>query len=175
MKQMNFETERLKFRPVQLADAQLFFELDSDLLVMKYINGGTPSTMAEIVDFVPKIIERDSKLNGMGIWMAFLKSDSSFVGWYSLKPLPGTQEIEVGYRLKQMYWGKGYATEGSKYLLHFGLTKMNLKKIVAITDPENTASKNVLTKIGLIYIDDRMYSSPREPEAHLVSWLEINR
>lgn len=173
MKQMTFETERLKYRPVEPSDAKLFFELDSDPMVMKYINGGTPTSMAEIEDFLPKIIERDSNLNGLGIWMAFLKSDSSFVGWYSLKPLPGTIEIEVGYRLKQIYWGKGFATEGSKYLLHFGLTKMDLKKVVAITDPENKASKNVLTKIGLKYIDDRMYSSPREPEGHLVSWLEI--
>jgi RimJ/RimL family protein N-acetyltransferase len=173
MKQITFETDRLKFRPVEASDAKLFFDLDSDPLVMKYINGGTPSTMAEIEDVVPKIIERDSKLNGMGVWMTFLKSDSSFVGWFALKPLLGTEEIEIGYRLKQIHWGKGYATEGSRYLINFGLTKMNLKKVVAITDPENLSSKNVLTKIGLKYIDDRMYSSPRQSEGHIVSWLEL--
>ena len=59
-------------------------------------------------------------------------------------------EIEIGFLLKPSAWGKGYATEACKRLLKFAFEETRLKEIVAVTDPENAASRNVLKKSGLI-------------------------
>ena len=59
-------------------------------------------------------------------------------------------EVEVGYILKRSAWGKGYATESCRRLLKFAFEETPLEEIVAVTDPENTASQKVLRKSGLI-------------------------
>jgi ribosomal-protein-alanine N-acetyltransferase len=60
-------------------------------------------------------------------------------------------DIEIGYILKRSAWGKGYATEVTKRLLKFAFEETPLEEIVAVTDPEHTASRSVLEKCGLSY------------------------
>jgi RimJ/RimL family protein N-acetyltransferase len=64
-------------------------------------------------------------------------------------------EIEIGWRFKKEYWGKGYATEASKVILDHALNMEASKKVVADILPENIASIRVAEKIGLRYIEDR--------------------
>ena len=153
---IKLETERLILRCRDLSDVQNMFELDSDPEVMRYINGGIPRTLKEIeanfVKFEKQIMDHE---NDFGCWMADLKDSGRNIGWFILKPIgdeiPG---IEVGYRLKREFWGKGYATEGAREMIKYGFETVQLEEIVAITDPENLASQNVLEKCGLTY--DRM-------------------
>jgi len=58
---------------------------------------------------------------------------------------------ELGYVLHPAYWGRGYATEVARRLLHFGFTTLGLHRISATCDPRNTASVHVLDKVGMQY------------------------
>ncbi|GAA3610543.1 GNAT family protein [Kineosporia mesophila] len=58
---------------------------------------------------------------------------------------------EFGYVLRRDEWGKGYATEASRALVHWGFECFGLERISATCDPENKASENVLRKVGLEY------------------------
>ncbi len=80
-----------------------------------------------------------------------------FIGWFCLKHLDDTNEIEIGYRLLKEYWGKGYATEMSDKIIEYGFEIMKLNVIVGITQPGNMASQKVLKKVGLLYIKDAFY------------------
>jgi len=73
------------------------------------------------------------------------------IGWTLLKDLDKSEYIEVGYRYFYRFWNKGYATEAATALLAHGFNDQKLDKIVAVTHPENEASKRVLIKIGLKY------------------------
>ena len=147
------ETERLHLRLTEMSDIQNMYELDSDPDVMKYINGGIPRTMEEIqanfTKFKDRILDHD---RDYGCWMADLKENNENIGWFILKPIgdevPG---IEVGYRLKKKYWGKGLATEGSLEMIRHGFDDLGLHEIVAIVEPEHRASRHVLEKCGLVY------------------------
>ena len=55
---------------------------------------------------------------------------------------------ELGYRFIESEWGKGFATESSRAILQHAFTTMKLENIYAITDAENTSSRNVLEKCG---------------------------
>jgi [ribosomal protein S5]-alanine N-acetyltransferase len=46
-------------------------------------------------------------------------------------------------------WGKGYATEGARALVRYGLDDLGLYRIVGVTHPDNAASQHVLVKAGL--------------------------
>jgi ribosomal-protein-alanine N-acetyltransferase len=70
------------------------------------------------------------------------------MGWFALKPLPKRGDIEVGYRLLPKFWGKGFATEGTRRLVKYGFADCELSRIVAITNPEHKASQAVLLKCG---------------------------
>ena len=66
-----------------------------------------------------------------------------------LNYIPKTVEVEVGYRLCQTAWGQGFATEGARALVRYGLVELGLDRVVGLTHPDNEPSKRVLMKAGL--------------------------
>lgn len=145
---ITLSTQRLKLRPFNENDLQNLIDLDQDPEVMKYL-GGKITPLEEIKEALPRILARDWKT--YGTWMADLIDTGENIGWFTLKPVPKlNDEYEVGYRLKKKHWGKGYATEGTKFLINYGFEKLNLPKIIGLTDLGNKASQHVLQKSGLV-------------------------
>lgn len=147
-------TSRLKLRPFNESDLQNLMDLDQDPEVMKYLGGKLIPT-DELQALLPKLLERQPKWINYGTWMADELSTGETIGWFTLKPLVQlNNEYEVGYRLKKKYWGKGYATEGAKFLVHYGFNTLNLPKIIGCTDLGNENSQKVLMKAGLKRVAD---------------------
>ena len=146
-----FETDRLLLRSLKKSDALLILQLNSDPAVMKYI-GEIDTSLENAQAYVDLRVDGYADKKGLGIFVAELKNDSTPIGWFCLKQLDDTEEIEIGYRLLKEYWGNGYATEGAQVLLDAGFTNLNLSEIVGVTLPENIASQVVLKKIGLQYV-----------------------
>ncbi len=74
---------------------------------------------------------------------------SSF-GWShfrSDKEIPS--EIDIDYRLKRVYWGRGYATEGARALVAQGFGAWAEDRVVGYALAANAASRRVLEKAGL--------------------------
>jgi RimJ/RimL family protein N-acetyltransferase len=140
-------TERQRLRPPQREDLDSIYRLGSDPEVMRYITYGKTQSRREARRDLAKRI-RGSR-GKTGYWIAEEKKDGSFIGWFTLKPLPGTKEYEIGYRLLREKWGQGFATEGCLRLLSYGFTTLNLPQITAVAMPENAASRRVMEKIGM--------------------------
>jgi RimJ/RimL family protein N-acetyltransferase len=141
------ETERLILRLFTEADAGNLVRLDSDPQVMRYLTGGKPTP--------PEVIQNEvlpAILNGSaGRWAAVERSTGEFLGWFSLRPCaPG--EVELGYRLVARSWGKGYATEGARALVHKGFTELGARRVFAQTMAVNLASRRVMEKAGLNHV-----------------------
>ena len=65
------------------------------------------------------------------------------------------RDIEIGYVLHKKYWGKGYATELAKACVNFAFNNNpDIKRIVAVTAPNNIASQRVLSKIGFKFVQE---------------------
>jgi len=62
---------------------------------------------------------------------------------------PVLRTADMGYVLNRGYWGKGYATEAAKALIHFGFSKLKFHRIWATCDVQNKASARVLEKAGM--------------------------
>ena len=145
------KTKRLILREFVPEDLNDYAKLDSDLEVMRYISKGKIRTFKEIKDDLEGIIAYNQKNKDFGLWAAIYKENKNFIGWFCLKPLDKTDEIEVGYRLIREFWRKGYASEGAKALVEYGFQNLHLKRIAAVVDPRNKASVRVLEKSGLEY------------------------
>jgi RimJ/RimL family protein N-acetyltransferase len=149
------ETERLSLRRFAVEDADLLIELDSDPEVMRYLSGGEP-TSPEVVrdEYIPAILSGYERWGGrFGLYAAYEKDGDAFIGWFYLRP--GRERdapldvADIGYRLRQPAWGKGYATEGSQALLHKGFSELGLRLVWAETAVVNRRSRNVMEKLGM--------------------------
>ena len=83
-----------------------------------------------------------------------LKQTNEFIGWAGLKY--NTEEVnhkinfyDIGYRLDEKFWGKGYASEASFAWLKYAFETMNIKTIEAAAHAENVASNRILQKMGM--------------------------
>ena len=57
--------------------------------------------------------------------------------------------MEIGWILASGYHGMGYATEAAKAVMDFGRS-LGVKHFIAHCDTENTASRRVMEKLGMI-------------------------
>lgn len=60
-----------------------------------------------------------------------------------------TPEMGLYWALGASYRGRGYATEAARVLIDFAFTQILLKRIVAMTDYENTNSAAVMRRLGM--------------------------
>lgn len=149
------ETPRLVFRRFTEADAKLIMELHSDPLVLQFLHEPLVTTEEEAREIIKKIIIPQYKLN-LGRWALHTRDNNRFIGWCGLKYNARTDETDLGYRLSNEAWGKGYATEAAEYTLQYGFDTLQLKKIIAHAHVQNTASINVLEKLGMKYTRDEV-------------------
>ena len=155
------ETERLQLRRFTPDDVENLVELDGDPDVMHFITGGRPTPRDEIVDDVlPAFFRHYERYPGYGFWAAIEKSSGRFLGWFHFRPGEGApaDEVELGYRLHRSAWGNGYATEGSRALIHKGFAELGVRRVVAFTMVVNVASRRVLEKAGLRLV--RVFHQP---------------
>ena len=138
-------------RHFTLDDIDHVAALDGDPDVMRYVADGLPKTRGDAEEGVARVLLNYEKFPGLGLWIAEEKPGLAFAGWFALKYIPKTVEIEVGYRLMKSAWGRGLATEGARAMLRYGFGERGLERIVAVTHPDNAASQSVLRKAGLKY------------------------
>jgi len=65
-------------------------------------------------------------------------------------------EIELVYVLAPTAWGKGYATEAGRALIEDAFTRLRLRRLVALIDPENEGSERVALKLGMHHDKDTL-------------------
>jgi RimJ/RimL family protein N-acetyltransferase len=163
------ETSRMYFRQFTDADASLLFELDNDPEVMRFISKGKPTPLEKIQNvIIPKFLDYYRQSLPQGFWAAHVRESGDFIGWFHLRP--GTlsvPEMELGYRLKRIAWGRGLATEGSRALLEKAFHEWGYEKVCAHTMADNLASRRVMEKAGLRFESDFHY-----PADMLHGWVE---
>jgi RimJ/RimL family protein N-acetyltransferase len=143
-------TARLVLSEITAEHGHELYELDADPRVMRYIGTGHVRTREDVDDAMRRIPRAYALYPGLGTWRATRRDNGDFVGWFALKYVPGTVEVEVGYRLRHAAWGRGYATEGARELVDYGFDELGLFRIIGITHPENVSSRRVLEKAGLV-------------------------
>ena len=166
------ETERLVVRRFTADEADLLIELDSDPAVMRYLTGGRP-TAPEVVRelHLPNVLAGYEKWGGdLGLFAAQEKDGGAFIGWFILRPESDDllDQVELGYRLRQAAWGRGYATEGSRALLGKAFTELGVRTVWAETMSVNHGSRNIMEKLEMTLVD----TIPTPPDMEMVEGAE---
>ena len=170
----NIEPERLRLRELRNSDLGGMYELDSNPNVHKYLGNKPIKTKAEAQKILDSVIQQYTE-RGIGRFAVIEKASGDFIGWSGLRlnteyNMNGfTKYYDVGYRLIERFWGKGYATESGKASVDYAFNTMKLPELYATTEISNQASHNALLKIGLQYKTDFFF----EQEQMNLRWYTI--
>jgi ribosomal-protein-alanine N-acetyltransferase len=117
---------------------------------MRYIGTGAVWNDDQIQQFVARQIDNAGQF-GFCLWKLVEKESRLIIGFCGLQHLGTTGDVEIGWWLARDRWGMGLATEAARCALDHGFTIARLPRIVAIAQPENHASINIMRKLGMTF------------------------
>ena len=155
------DTERLRLRQWVASDLAVFAKMNADQNVMEFF----PARLdPQASDALAGRIEAKIAERGWGLWAAEVRASGEFIGFIGLQPpiaqLPCSPCVEIGWRLAEPYWGKGFSTEGARAALRFGYEKLGLDEIVSFTVPANRRSRAVMERLGMQEDKAGMFEHP---------------
>lgn len=151
------QTPRVRLEHFEANDLRLLLDLDSDPDVMRYLNGGRAATTEEVQAGFERVRAIQLKSAGKyGVLKAIETESGEFMGWFLLRPgkkdPENLSELELGYRLKKKFWGRGFATEVSGELIRHAFDELRAKKVWAYTLKKNLASRRIMQKLGMEFV-----------------------
>lgn len=153
-------TDRLNLRRWEEADADFVFDMYSRWEVQRFIGGSAPRVMedrSEAEDRIKTWRAMDHPVHG--VWAIEAKEPRRLVGTLLLKGIPASgtdvplqlsSDTEVGWHLHPDAWGTGYASEAASAVLEYAFDS-GLERVIAVTNPANTASQNVCARLGMTH------------------------
>jgi len=150
-------TARLRLEPFTDAHVDGLNALNSDPEVMRYISG-RPETRDETVAVVERVKLRWTEF-GYSWWSFIERASGEIVGAGCLQNLRREATLlpdpacplEIGWRLRRDRWRQGLATEAARAIAGFAFGAVHADELYAVCDPDNTASANVMKRLGMQY------------------------
>ena len=153
------------------SDIEPFSQMCADPRVMRYFPALL--TQEESAAFVERVMQRHVD-DGFGLWV--VEVEGLFAGFTGLARAnfvtTFTPCVEVGWRLAQWAWGKGYASEAAKESLRIGFEEHAISEIFSFTTETNMPSESVMKRIGMKRRGDLDFGHPNTPgwwgQSHIV-------
>lgn len=146
----NIETERMILKNIAVEDRDFIFSEFSDAVVNRYLFDAEPLVDIEGADEIINFyIQPEPRLQHR--WIMLRKSDEIKMGtcgfhcWDQEKG-----KVDVGYDLKEKFWGNGYMQEAMKRIIEFAVDRMNIREISACVYIDNVRSIALAKKLGFI-------------------------
>lgn len=145
------DTGRLVLRPIQRDEARVL------------LGGATPAG-AVFADGYPsrfslevmEMLVAGDELGPFGPYFMVRKSDGAVIGEIGCSVADNSDRGEVGYSVVEPCWGNGYATEALAALLDHVLSQPGMRRVIAHTLADHTASRRVMEKAGMRYSGSRV-------------------
>ena len=141
-------TERTILRPFAVEDTQELLNLFQEPAIRRYL---LDDTQVEL-DWVAAEIEASNALfidTGAGLWSVMLEARDEIVGFTGFREFFDPPQLQLLYGLHPRHWGRGIATEVAASVCQYAFEKLDFTQIAAAIDVPNTASKNVLERLGM--------------------------
>jgi len=161
------DSDRLAFRLMGPEDVQTLWLIDQDPAVMKYLNGGTPTSIEQVNStFIPRMEKYRNVKKGWGIWQVSDKESNEYLGWVLIRPMafftdsPNFKDLELGWRFFQKSWGKGYATEAAIAIKNAVTAHTEVTHVSALAVADNLGSIGVMKKMGMGFVRAYLHKDP---------------
>lgn len=165
------ETERLILRSWKYEDRETFAEMNGDVNVMKFF----PATLSfdESNAFADRI-NAEFEETGFGLYAVEIRETGEFIGYVGFHRFtfdaPFSPGWEIGWRISDKFWNKGYATEAAMACIKYAREKKLCNRLYSFTAVPNIPSENVMKRIGMTF--DGLFMHPALAEGH---WLKEHK
>jgi RimJ/RimL family protein N-acetyltransferase len=146
------ETERLVLRHWRAEDAEPFERHTNTPAVMQWLGGVKPTELLHQV-VVDRFMRWQEEL-GFTFWVVERKQDGELLGFCGIKiaddpgsPVEG--EYEIGWRLREDAWGRGYAKEAASGSLDHLFNSIGADRVVSLTVTGNKPSWGLMERLGM--------------------------
>lgn len=142
------QTGRLVLRRLDAKDAPFILELLNEAAFLRFIGDKGVRNLDDARAYILKGPVNSYERHGFGLYAVCLP-DGTALGICGLVRRDGLADVDVGFAFLSRHHSRGYAVESATAVLAYARQVLQLRRIVAITSPENRDSIAVLEKIGL--------------------------
>ena len=152
-------TKRLAFTNITEEDALFMLELVNTDGWLKFIGDRNVHSEQEAISYIKKILDNKS----INYWVIRIKETGIPIGVLSFNKRDFLDFFDLGFSLLPSFKSKGYAYEAANALINELPLKHFESTIVALTNPDNEVSINLLKKLGFQLdkqiVQDRKHSN----------------
>lgn len=144
-------TDRLRLRQVEPTDAGALFAIRSDPEVTHPYGQEPHQSLDDTRGLIQRLQASYARRESI-FWCITLKDEDSVVGsccfWNFSSDF---QCAELGYELGRAFWRQGIMIQAVSAILNYGFNELGLHRIEANPLAGNSASRNLLLKLGFTY------------------------
>ena len=148
-------TERLRLREFTPADADFVLGLLNEPGWLENINDPGVRTPQEALTWMEGRFFEPYRAQGHGFWAVERLEDGQLLGLCGLFRRPVLDGPDLGYALRRVHEGQGYALEAAQACVQHARTALRWPELLAITKPGNVRSPGLLTKLGFVAEGER--------------------
>jgi len=162
----------LVLRPTEPADAQRFFEIQSNWNVTRMLRlAPWPATLAAMEAWLP--LHLDEWAAGTAYRFA-VTCEGRVIGCADIDEIAeGTGDF--GYWLEEASWGRGFGKAAARAVIAFGFEVLGLRALTAGHAADNAASGHVLRSLGFTPTHDGEKASRSRGEVIPYRFLRLER
>jgi RimJ/RimL family protein N-acetyltransferase len=164
---MNLEGARVKMRSWIESDIGPFAAMNADGEVMEFFP--EPLTAEQSLAAFERLRNGLAE-RGWGFWAVEIGDE--FAGFAGLGQ-PSFQAyftpcLEIGWRFRRQFWGRGYALEAARLALGFAFEILGRDQVVSFTSPLNHRSLRLMERLGMTNSEADRFEHPMLPHGHVL-------
>jgi RimJ/RimL family protein N-acetyltransferase len=151
------ETMRLRIRPLTYLDAPFILELLNDDAFLRYIGDKKVRTLDDARSYIGQGPMASYAQHGYGLNLVELRETGAPAGICGILKREALDAPDLGFAFLPAYRRLGFAHEASAAVLDDAAKRLGLSRVLAFTNPDNTASIGLLERLGFSF--DRLWSA----------------
>lgn len=161
------ETPRLRLRTATPDDRAFYLALVNDPAFIEHIGDRGIRTLDDARQALLDGPIAMQDMRGHSLYVVELRGDGTPIGMCGLIKRESLDGVDIGYAYLPDYRGQGYAMEAGQAVLAYA-PALGLKRVLAITSPNNIASNRLLLKMGMRF-EHFMHLAPDDAGTNLYS------
>ncbi|MDQ7096647.1 GNAT family N-acetyltransferase [Desulfosporosinus sp. PR] len=160
-------TKRLKIRQFSPDDANQLYKICNQPYILKWM----PDWETSLDDIERWISQKEKRYSqwtkdNVRIMLAVtLEKDGKVIGMVGIgNKVEVDNEVEIAYFISEEYSNQGYMSEAAKAMTKWAFDNVKLDYLIAIVEPDNSASQKVVERCGFNKIKERMILNSGESE-----------
>jgi [ribosomal protein S5]-alanine N-acetyltransferase len=142
------ETPRLRLHRLTTDDAEFILELLNEPSFLRHIGDKGVRTREDACRYILAGPVASYDRLGFGLYRVERRDGGQPIGICGLLKRESLEDVDLGFAFLPRFWSQGFAFESAAAVLAHGRQTWGLKRVLAITAPDNEASIRLLAKLG---------------------------